>query len=169
MAKSLKILLPLLLLSFIFMGSAHKFYVSVTHFNYDEEEKAFQVTSRIFIDDLESVLNSRYEVDLQLATDEEAVDADSYIGKYLNSKISVEINGRAAEITFLGKEYRNDIVLCYMEITGVDAGEIQSIAVENNVLTEVFEEQQNVVHIRIGSKKKSFILVRENNKAMLNL
>ena len=169
MAKFIKNPIPAILLSFFLLGAAHKFYVSVTHIDYNEEEKAFQITSRIFIDDLESVLNSRYEVDLQLATDLEADDAASYIGKYLSSKISVEINGTTAEITFLGKEYRNDIVLCYLEITGVDASEINSIVIENNVLTEVFEEQQNVVHLKIGPKKKSFILVRENNKAMLNL
>ena len=169
MAKSFKNILPFVLLTFFLIGAAHKFYVSVTHFDYDEEEKAFQITSRIFIDDLESVLNSRYDLDLQLATEQEASDTDTYIGKYLNSKISVEINGSAAEITFLGKEYRNDIALCYLEIVGVEIGDLRSIAVENNVLTEVFEEQQNVVHIKIGTKKKSFILVRENNKAMLNL
>ena len=45
---------------------------------------------------------------------------------------------------------------------------MKSIEVENDLLTEFFEEQQNVVHLRIGDTKKSFILVRENNKGMLN-
>ena len=44
-----------------------------------------------------------------------------------------------------------------------------SISVENEVLMDIFEEQKNVVHFKLGNQKKSFVLIRENNKGMLNL
>ena len=156
-------------LALISIGAGHKFYVSVTNFEYDEDEQSFQITSRIFIDDLETVLNTRYEVDARLTAENEISSADELIAKYLNTKITVKINGEERKLTYLGKEYRDDLVICYLEIPEVIRSDLSSIEVMNEVLTELFDEQQNVVHLKIGSKKKSFILVRENNKGMLNL
>lgn len=169
MAKSIKKFLLVLLLPIISAASVHKFYVSVTNVEYSEEEQTFQITSRIFIDDLEAVLNERYDVKLQLATTEEDSRSDELIGKYLASKFVIKFNGEQKSFNFLGKEYRNDLVVCYLEIPKINLEEIKSIEIKNDVLTELFEEQQNVVHLKIGSKKKSFILIRENNKGMLNL
>ena len=157
-----------LLLSLITMAGTHKFYVSVTNLEYDEEEQAFQITSRIFIDDMETVLNARYGVDAQLATEKEIEQTNELINKYLNTKVSIKINGQERNFMFLGKEYKDDLVICYMELTDIDLAELKSIEVRNDLLTEFFEEQQNVVHLKIGQTKKSFILVKENNKGMLN-
>ena len=158
----------ILVLPLITMASIHKFYVSVTNMEYDEEDQAFQITTRIFIDDLETALNARYEVDAQLASDQEIEQSNALISKYLNSKISISINGQKRNFKFLGKEYKDDLVVCYLEMTEVTLSGINSIEVINDLLTEFFEEQQNVVHLKIGDTKKSFILVRENNKGMLN-
>ena len=51
----------------------------------------------------------------------------------------------------------------------VNLSQRSSIAVQNEVLTDLFEDQKNVVHIKYLGKKKSFVLIKENNKGMLNL
>ena len=158
----------ILFLAFITMAGVHKFYVSVTNIEYTEKDQAFQITTRIFIDDLETALNARYEVDAQLASEKEIEQSDELINKYLNTKVSIKINGQERSFVFLGKEYKDDLVICYMELSNIVLSELRSIEVRNDLLTEFFEEQQNVVHLKIGENKKSFILVRENNKGMLN-
>jgi len=40
----------------------HKFYLSVTQVNYSEKEHSLQMTSRIFIDDLNNLLLKRYGI-----------------------------------------------------------------------------------------------------------
>jgi hypothetical protein len=135
---------------------------------YDEGDQAFQITTRIFIDDLEELLKTRYEVDSRLGTVKEDPQAEALIEKYLATKIRIKINGELRALNYLGKEYKDDLIVCYLELIDVDIKTVSSIEVENNLLTEIFEEQQNVVHIKIGTEKKSFILVRENNKGMLN-
>ncbi len=167
--KRYKKYLAILLMPLLISAAVHKFYVSVTNMEYVEEKKAFQITTRIFIDDLEQVLNNRYDIRAAMATEEEYPELDTYIGKYLNKKLSVRINGEIKALSYLGKEYRDDLVMCYMEIEGIELENLNSLEVTNDILTELFEEQQNVVHLRIGEMKKSFILVRENNKGMLNL
>ena len=167
--KYTRILFLLLALSLLTGAASHKFYVSVTNVKYAEDAKALQITTRIFIDDLEKVLNELYSIDAQLATEKEYRDADELISKYLLTKFTIRLDGQLQEIEFLGKEYKQDLVICYLEIVETDLKEVDTIEVKNDLLTEIFEEQQNVVHLKIGEEKKSFILVRENNKGMLNL
>ncbi len=158
----------LLFLPLLAFATAHKYYVSVTNVTYSEKDQALQIVSRIFIDDFEALLLERYGIKAQLDTDKESQLADAYIEKYLRSKFLVYVNGKVQEYDFLGKEYDGDIMVCYLEITGVPEATMQSIAVQNEVLTDLYGEQQNVVHIKVRDTKKSFVLIRENNKGMLN-
>ena len=162
-------LLPLAMLLFLSFSSAHKFYVSVTNIVYSEDDSAFQITSRIFIDDLDKLLLERYGVEAKLATPKESKIADEYIEKYFRSKFVVQFDGKVVPYNFLGKRYDNDVVICYLEIPNVKLSEIKSMSVQNEVLTDLFDEQQNVVHVKWKNNKKSFVLIRENNKGMLNL
>ena len=43
------------------------------------------------------------------------------------------------------------------------------MSVQNEILTDLFDEQKNIVHVKWKENKKSFVLIRENNKGMLNL
>ncbi len=163
-----KALLVLLLPLFAF-GVVHKFYVSVTQLTYSEKEAALQVTTRLFIDDFEEVLQLRYGLDAQLATGDEDPMADAYIEKYFRSKFVLRVNGKVTDYRFLGKRFDNDIMVCYLERSGVPLKSMESIEVQNELLTDLFEEQKNIVHMLIGDQKRSFVLVKENNKGMLNL
>ena len=164
--KKLLILLVLPLLAFT---AAHKFYVSVTNVNYSEKDSAFQITSRIFIDDFEAVLKERYGVDAKLATAEESPIADEYIEKYFRTKFVVRLNGELASYSFLGKKYDADVVICYLESPDAVLSELNTIEIQNEILTDLFEEQKNLVHVKWKDNKRSFILIKENNKGMLNL
>lgn len=166
MKKCVILFLVLPLLAF---AIAHKFYVSVTNINYAEDEDAMQITTRIFIDDFEDVLKKRYGIKADLATENEAKIADEFIEKYLNTKFIVRMNGVQAPYMFLGKKYDNDVMVCYLEIPKVGFERLKTFEIQNEVLTDLFEEQKNVVHIKWLGNKKSFVLIKENNKGMLNL
>lgn len=144
----------------------HKYYVSVTQIEFVKEKKAVQIISRIFIDDLEDVLQLRYNEDLIIKKENEAPNVNYFIEKYLNGKLLITINGEEKTINYLGKEFDNDIVVCYLEIE--DVKEISSIEIQNLVLFDLYKEQQNIIRTNINSKNKSFILIKENDKGLLN-
>lgn len=148
---------------------AHKFYVSVTTVDYAQKEEALQIISRIFIDDLESALMARYDIKADLGTPAESGEGIAYIERYFNSKFSVFVNGEVRKYTFLGRKYDRDQVICYLEVSGIPQAGLESVGVQNEILMDVFEEQKNLVHLRILGAKKSYVLIRENNKGMLNL
>ncbi len=163
-------LIYLFLLSLPLLGfTAHKFYVSVTNIKYAENEDALQITTRIFIDDMEALLLERYDIEAGLATPKESSTVDEYIEKYLKAKLIIWLDGEIRSYKFLGKRYDNDVLICYLEIAEVNRPDLQTLEIQNEVLTEMFEEQQNLVHFNIMGKKKSFVLYKENNKGMLNL
>ncbi len=148
---------------------AHKFYLSVTNISYSKKDDALQITTRIFIEDLEKVLEERYDIKTHLDTDKESKLANEYIEKYLKTKFILQIDGKNKIYDFLGKKYDADIVICYMEVPKVGLPKIKSIQIQNEVLTDIFDEQQNVVHYKINGKKKSFVLTKSDTKGMLKL
>lgn len=167
--KKLKKCLIFLILPLFAFTAVHKFYVSVTNVNYSEKDKAIQITSRIFIDDFEKLLLERYDIVAKLAAANESQIADELIEKYLRAKLVVEIDGKTVSYDFIGKKYDTDVMICYIEIPKIDLAKIQSIQIENEILTDLFDEQQNVVHFKIDGRKKSFVLVKSDTKGMLNL
>lgn len=169
MRKYLKSGILIVILSlFVSFTTVHKFYLSVTEVTHSEKDQSVQILSRIFIDDIEEVLEERYDVSLNLTTSDELENANQYIEKYLKSRIILTMNGEKIPFTFLGKEYDNDIMKCYIEIKNIDLKAIKSLEIQNKVLFDLFEEQQNIVHFKFDNLKKSFILIKENDKGVLN-
>ena len=161
--------IPLFVLPLLAFSVAHKFYVSVTNVNYSEKDQALQITSRVFIDDLDRLLMARYDLEAKLASEEENKMANAYIEKYLRSKFVVSVNGSPVEYDFIGKKYDADVVVLYLEVPKVDLNKTESVQIENEILTDLFDDQQNVVHIKIKDTKKSFVLIKSHPKGMLNL
>ncbi|MFD1162762.1 DUF6702 family protein [Hwangdonia seohaensis] len=162
-SKSFLFLLIIPLLGF---SAMHKYYVSVTQINYVKEKASVQIISRIFIDDFENVLRKRYDENITLAGKNEPKTVDAYIERYLSEKIKIKINDETAKISFIGKEYSGDIMQCYLEIEGVKA--IKTFQITNQLLFDLFEEQQNIVKTKINETHKSFLFILQKDHALLN-
>lgn len=159
----------ILLLPLFAFTTMHKFYVSVTNVGYSEKDDALQITSRIFIDDMDAVLKERYDIEAHLATDEESDLSQEYLEKYLRTKFVVEINGETKNYNYIGKKYDNDVVIFYLEVPELNFPKVKAIQIQNEILTDMFDEQQNIVHFKIEGKKKSYVLMKENTKGVLKL
>ncbi|MFK7812914.1 MAG: DUF6702 family protein [Maribacter sp.] len=167
--KQFKKGLLILLLPLLAFTTIHKFYVSVTNVGYSEKDDALQITTRIFIDDLEAVILERYGINSKLATDDESDQADVYLEKYLRKKFQVQINNEERVYELIGRKYDNDVCIFYLEVPKINFQSVKSIQIENEVLTDLYDEQQNVVHFKINGKKKSFVLLKSDIKGMLKL
>ena len=167
--RPIKKALLILLLPLLAFTTAHKFYVSVTNVGYSEKDDALQITSRIFIDDLEAILLERYDVIAKLDTENESAVADEYLEKYLRKKFQIEVNGEPVAYEVIGRKYDADVCIFYIEVANLNFPAVESIQIQNEVLTDLFDEQQNVVHFKINGKKKSFVLLKSDTKGMLKL
>ena len=165
----MKKLLILLLLPLLAFAGAHKFYVSLTDIAYDQETKALQIISRLFTDDTEKLLRERYNEAVFLSAEEEHEQVDEYLERYLEEKFRISVNGIPREVNYLGKEYKTDKIVLYLEVTNVEAVEEITVAkvknvsgvdrtVANTLLSDLFPEQKNVVKVEVGDKIKSLLL-----------
>jgi hypothetical protein len=159
----------LLLVPLFAFSATHKFYVSVTNVVYSKKDDALQITSRIFIDDIEAVFNERYDIEYKLADEKEVDESLAYLQKYLRTKLEVSVNGQVRPHQYIGKKIDNDVVIVFLEVPEIDLSNTKTIEVSNKILMDLFDEQQNIVHLKINDLKKSYVLTKENAKGVLNL
>ena len=152
-----KIKLSLLVVLFALSSAFtfHKFYVGVFQIDYFKEKKAVQITARLFIDDLEKALHKKHNKHFYITTKDEVADANSYIAMYLQDKLKIKINNKIQTIQFLTKEQEDNIVICYLKINFKD--NIKDLEITNYVLSDSFNEQQNLLHLNINGNKKTIL------------
>ena len=165
--KSLRLLVILLILPLLsFVGDQHEYYVSVTKVEYAKESQSLQIISQIFIDDFETLLRKRYDEEITLDEPNESELVETYMKRYLADKLKLKVNGNAVNFKFIGKEYKDDITYCYLEVENV--ADIKTIEVTNQVLFDAFSSQQNIVRLKLLGRNKSFLLLPDNDSCMLN-
>ena len=167
--KSKTICLGLILLSLFISGAwlMHKFYVSLSEVRYNTETERFEVSIRIFPDDLDRALLARSGITTQVATELEHKSADSLLMVYLLEDFSIEVNGALLELNYLGKEAESDAIWCYLESSRVAAPE--TITVRNIILTEYFMDQVNIIQVYLGIWNKGLLLDRNQESGTLSI
>lgn len=138
----------------------HPFHVSVADVVVNQEKRAIQISQRIFLDDLEQALNNTFGT--QLIIDNESNNAlrDSLIEQYLVGRLSITVDGKKKDSEFLGSEFEEDGIWCYLEIKGVK--KIKQLVVASTILFEEFDDQANIIHFKINEYEKSVKLDRDN-------
>ena len=67
----------------------HKFYSSIYQINYVPQKKMIQITSRIFIDDLNNALEKRFHTKSFIGTSKETLQDEQAMKIYLAEKFSL--------------------------------------------------------------------------------
>ena len=147
-------------------ATAHEYYLSVTEINYKAESQSLQLITRVFTDDFENVLRKRFNDDIRLVEDAEVGPVKKMIERYLGQKLQLKINGKEHQLKFLGKKYDNDQVILYIEVENVEP--FNEIEITNSILTDLFDDQKNVVHVKVGEVTKSLLLQKARSKESLS-
>jgi hypothetical protein len=159
------IVLPALLLFGAWV--MHEFYVSITEIRYNDQRERFEISMRIFPDDLDRALLERNGIHTQLATTLEHQLADSLLMVYLLEDFSLEADGQELDLNYLGKEPESNAIWCYLESSRIKAPETMNI--RNTILTEYFPDQVNIVQVYHGKWNKGLMLDRHENSGSLRM
>lgn len=139
----------------------HPVHISVTEINYNEKSKSFQMTTRIFIDELElGVRAQRKDPDMDLLEPKNGVTTKQLIQNYLDAHIKIKIDGKPVKTNFLGFEKEDVSIVSYIEIENIK--KLKTLEVFNDLITEIHDDQSNLVHITYKSPVKSARLTRDN-------
>lgn len=143
----------------------HKFYIAIYQINYVPEKKMLQITSRIFIDDLNTALERKFSIKTHIGEPNETAEDVVLMNRYLFEKFRISINGNIKSMHYNSKELENNIVIGYYSIK--DISKIKSIEIRNSALMDVFLEQQNIIQTNINSKKESLLLTSESRSGII--
>ncbi|RTY90888.1 DUF6702 family protein [Flavobacterium sp. GT3R68] len=145
--------------------NVHKFYVSIYQINHAPEKKMLQITSRIFMDDMNDVLFQNYKQKTHIGEKDESPEDVLLMRKYILDHFSVKVNGQQKNINYLSSEVEGNVIICYYNIKEVS--KIKTFEIQNTVLLDLNSDQQNIIQIKINGKKQSLLLTTDNVNGVL--
>lgn len=143
----------------------HKFHMSIYQINYVPAKKRLEITSRIFVDDMNQALQNRFNRKTHIGTPEESAEDIQFMSRYLSEHLKIAVNGNAKTLQFVRKEMENNIIVGYFKVTDIAA--IKSIYIENVALMEIFSDQQNMMQVRFNGKNESLLFTKDDFNEML--
>ncbi|MCR9249221.1 MAG: hypothetical protein NXI20_02315 [bacterium] len=144
-----------ILLSYVLIV-AHPFHISVTEIEFDQDAKAIEIAQKIFIDDLGEVIKDKDGQEYNLFQAPGNEEATTAIKEYVMANFEVIINEKPKDINFLGIQVEEDVMWCFMEIENVK--KLKNIKVNSSILTELFDDQMNLIHVKAFGETKSMRL-----------
>ncbi len=145
------------LVSFLSSSSSlHDYYVSSTEVVYVENKQQLQVTTRIFIDDLEAYFNAQTEDKIHLQPDINAVKIDSLVQRFFKNNFNLLFDKKTIALDYIGRQYKEDQILIFAEAIVVNSP--SSFEIRNTILIPFRTGQQNIVHLKTSNIKKSFLM-----------
>ena len=137
--------------------SFHNFYVSTTSIRYVPDEKSLQITTQVFLDDFESVLKQNGHEKTKLIPEVSQEEIDILVEDYLRKNITFKAQEKTIDFEFLGKVYKSDVLIAYMELK-MDSIQ-SSLSIKNTIFFDYLPDQKNIIHFKFASKRKSFLAV----------
>jgi len=149
----------LLLAAWLISGfTPHEFYVSLCRIDHNPATNALEITMKIFTDDLEYGITGSQDF-YGLGTGKEPATADSLIFSYILNNFEVILEGETAGLNYIGKEVELDVTWIYVEIEDVPV--LEKIEITDWMLTELFEEQVNIVNVNYNEKTLGLLLTQD--------
>lgn len=126
---------------------------------YNPALKTFEVSIRMFTDDLERALSQQ---GLTQGNDRQRVviknddKNDPLVERYvLKSFVLADSQKKPVAIKYVGKEQEEDATWVYLEIPF--SGPLNGCKLQNSTLMEVFDDQVNMTNIKNASEKRTFL------------
>ena len=127
--------------------------------SYDEEKENFKAIREPLYNSLPQIKgnnNVYFLLSNGIHLDDEE-EIDSLIEDYFRKNITFKVHGEIVDFDFLGKVYKSDVLIAYMEL------QLDTIApplsIENTIFFDYLPDQKNIIHLKLASKRKSFLAV----------
>ena len=105
-------------------------------------------------------MEKKYKKKVYLTSKKELPEAETLIKDYLKENVKISINKKAQNLEFLAREVEGDVLIFYTKIA--ISKKINTFEIFNSLLTDVYSEQQNIVHVNINSNKNSFLFTNSD-------
>lgn len=151
------------ILLFLFLGilnvptAVHEFYVGMTEIRYSENAQSYQITLKLFTDDLEDAIYEKSGDSLNLGNPDELTEADSLIFNYLKAHFALHDESNAIlSLNEVGRETELDVTWIYLETQKMKP--LSSLRIKNDIFMEMHPEQTHIINLIQGEITRSTLL-----------
>jgi hypothetical protein len=165
---NIKIIVPMAIglfkwLMIAVLNVIHPFHISTTEINHNASDKTFEISCKVFTDDLESVLTKQYHTKADLSAITMKAAMDTLVKKYINSHLTVNADGKTLGMKYLGFEKENEAIYAYLQVDNIST--VKKIVIANSILYDLYDDQISIIHVIVGGNRKSTKLDYPANKA----
>lgn len=148
-------------------NTRHEFYVGLTDIVYNPATRTFEITIKVFTDDLELALGrANGGKAVTLADYGAEAGNDSLIFAYLAGRFSFSRKGEETITTHpVGRETELDVTWIYLETDPMQP--LKEAVVSNTMMMELYDDQTHIVHLKQGGVTKSILLHRGKRSGTL--
>lgn len=148
----------------IFGKLGHPFHTSVTEITFNEKERIWEVSVRLFQDDLEVSLSNFQGKKFQFQL---ANQVDDLLDRFIKKQFGFQVNQKLqTPFRYIGWEPILDVIWVYFEIPTDQ--ELSGVYLQNSLLVETFSDQTNLVHVARGANKKSYLFQKDKTVQQIN-
>lgn len=144
----------------IMLSLVHPLHVSVTEIEMDEKDKRLEIMMRVFIDDLEVTLSKKFKQPELDILNPKGLTVDQMMEDYLKTHFKIILDNKLQAIKYLGHELEGDAFIFYIE--GKNVKKWKTIQVQNDIITETYDDQSNLVHVTWQGMVRSLRLTRNH-------
>jgi len=133
--------------------SRHDFHTSVTQMQYNATGKTFEISVRLFTDDLEAALSRQSGQKIKLGgKDSHDALVEQYIRKHL---AFTSPRKQLKPYQYVGKEPEAEATWVYLELPYNEP--ISGSLIRQDVLLDLFDDQVNLVNVSYQSERKTYL------------
>lgn len=144
----------------LFVGAKHEYHASVTQMQYNAKERVFEVSIRMFTDDLEKTLTKENGGQRVMFDKKYEKINDQLLEKYIRKHFSVTTPQKQIKsFNYVGHETEADAQWVYIELPYAEP--FRGGILQQSVLMDTFDDQVNLVTVNYNTQKKTF-LFRKN-------
>jgi len=159
-------LLSLLAFFSCFVLMAHDIHLSVLEIKWAKDGKYLECALKVFSDDIQEA-SSQTEIKTYNHYSAFEGQQDPRIFEYVKQNILFD---QKANYSLIGMEEQDISTWIYFEVKFLNSQNnlFQKVRLTNNMLFDLFDDQENIVHYLKKEKKESFLLHNANNRIDLS-
>ena len=139
-----------------FSLSAHEYHASVTNMQYNPKEQAFEVSIRMFTDDLERTLTRENGGQRVIFDKKYEKNNDLLLEKYVRKHFAVQTPQKQRKAySYIGHETEADAQWIYLELPYAEL--FRGGMIQQSVLLDMFDDQVNLVTVNYNAQKKTLL------------
>lgn len=81
--------------------------------------------------------------------------------KYIEKKLKIIVEGKSINLKLLGSKFDADQIVLFIESENIES--FKKVNVENLILTDLFDTQKNITHIKKGEEIESMLFTKANS------